>query len=164
MPQTARAAIARALLAGACLLATTPAMAQFEAGGGVSVTKGSEATAVASAAWLPALRPLARGTLRAELGALYFDGRRGLPGRDLGDGVVVVHAGLRYDRGPTGLTLGSGVGVQSGTTDALSGAPQFVTTLGWRWTRVSLLLRHVSNASLRSPNDGETLASLGWRF
>lgn len=164
MPQIARAATTRALFIAVLAVCATPVMAQFEAGAGVSLTKGTEATPVVAVAWLPELRPLGRGVLRAEVGALYFDGRNGLPARRLSAGVTVLHGGLRYERGATGLTLGGGIGAQSGTTDALSGGPQFVTTVGWRWRRVSLLLRHVSNASLRSPNDGETLAALAWRF
>ena len=49
-------------------------------------------------------------------------------------------------------------------TEALSGGPQFISTLGWRWGRFSLLARHVSNASLHQPNDGETLLQGAWRF
>jgi hypothetical protein len=62
------------------------------------------------------------------------------------------------------LSLGAGIGAQAGETDALSGDPQFVTTLGWRWDRFSLLLRHISNASLHEPNDGETMLLAAWRF
>ncbi len=167
MPQTVRAAIARALLAAVCALGAMPALAQFEAGAGVSWTRGNEATPVLAVAWVPELRPLAGGVLRADLGAMYFDGRDGRDGqraRRRASGVTVLHVGLRYGRGATGLFVGGGLGAQSGTTDALSGGPQFVTTLGWRWRHTSLLLRHVSNASLRSPNDGETLAVVAWRF
>lgn len=54
--------------------------------------------------------------------------------------------------------------MQSGHTDALSGDPQFVSTIGWRWERFSVLARHISNASIRQPNDGETMVVAAWRF
>ena len=47
---------------------------------------------------------------------------------------------------------------------ALSGSPQFISTLGWQWGRFSLLARHISNASLHQPNDGETMLQAAWRF
>lgn len=143
---------------------STAALAQFEAAAGVSATKGNEPTAVASVAWLPHVRDLEHATLRADVGALYVDGRGDIPGRDLADDVVVAYAGLRYERTGNGLTLGAGVGAQAGESDALSGAPQFVTTLGWRWQAFSLLLRHVSNASIDQPNHGETMLLGAWRF
>ena len=51
-----------------------------------------------------------------------------------------------------------------GHTDALSGNPQFVSTVGWRWDRFALLARHISNASIKQPNDGETMLMATWRF
>lgn len=145
-------------------LCTAPAMAQVEVGVGASKTTGNEYTPVASVAWLPEVRALDNATLHAELGAVYVDGRDDVPTRDLSDGVVVAHAGLRYERTDNGLTLGAGIGAQSGETDALSGDPQFITTLGWRWSRFSLLLRHISNGGLEDPNDGETMLVGAWRF
>lgn len=156
--------VRRALFALALLACSSAALAEGEAAAGVSYTRGNESTVVASVAWLPGIRTLANATLRAELGVLYVDGRDDVPGRDLSDGVAVPHVGLRYERTDNGLTLGAAVGVQSGETDALSGDPQFVTTAGWRWQRFALLLRHVSNASLHEPNDGETMLVGAWRF
>ena len=156
--------IPRTLLALALFAGAPAAFAQGEVAGGVSYTRGNESTAVVSLTWLPEIRALTNATLRAEVGALYFDGRDDVAGRDLSDSVLVPHAGLRYERTDNGLTLGGAVGVQSGHTDALSGDPQFVTTAGWRWQRASLLLRHVSNASLHQPNDGETMLLAAWRF
>ena len=145
-------------------LCAAPAMAQVELGAGASKTTGNEYTPVASVAWLPEVRALDNATLRADLGAVYVDGRDGVPGRDLSDGVFVAHAGLRYERTNNGLTLGAGIGAQAGESDALSGDPQFITTLGWRWDRFSLLLRHISNGGLEDPNDGETMLVAAWRF
>lgn len=159
-----RTAGRRTIVAALLLLCSAPALAQVEVGVGPSVTTGIEYTAAASIAWLPEIRPLRNAVLRADLGAVVVAGRDDMPTRDLSDDVVVVHAGLRYERTDNGLSLGAGIGAQAGETDALSGDPQFVTTLGWRWDRFSLLLRHISNASLHQPNDGETMLLAAWRF
>ena len=161
-----RSAFAAGLAALA--LASTPLVASAETGielaAGASTTTNREFTQVASVAWLPTLRPLENAVLRAELGVVHVDGRRPVAGRDLGDDVQVGYVGLRYERTDNGLTLGAAVGAQAGETDALSGDPQFVTTAGWRWDRFSLMVRHISNASLHSPNDGETMLVGAWRF
>lgn len=166
MLRPSRPAFLRALLAVALSAAALPALAapNVEVAAGASTTTDREFTRVASVAWLPEVRQLDKAVLRAELGAIYFEGRDPVRGRDLTDDVAVGYAGLRYERTDNGLTLGGGVGFQTGKTDAISGAPQFVTTAGWRWDRFSLLLRHVSNASLHSPNDGETMLVAAWRF
>ncbi|WP_407353956.1 acyloxyacyl hydrolase [Luteimonas sp. R10] len=152
------AAVLSALPASAVL-----AQSRFEIGGGVSATRGNETTPVVAAAWLPEWRPMGHAVLRWELGAIHVRGRDDTR-LDLEDEVTVAHAGLRYERTDNGLTLGFGVGAQAGETDALSGDPQFVTTAGWRWNRFSLLARHISNASLHQPNDGETMLTAAWRF
>lgn len=154
------AAFALMLLAG-----SGPARAvDVEVAAGVSNTTDHESTGVASVAWLPELRTLDRAVLRGEVGLVHVDGRGEVAGRDLSDSVQVGYLGLRYERTDSGLTLGAGIGAQSGETDALSGDPQFVTTAGWRWDRFSLLLRHISNASLHAPNNGKTMLVAAWRF
>jgi len=155
-------ALAPALLS--CLLAIAiPAHAQsFEVGAGVSFTRDNEDTPVASVAWLPEWREFRGGMLHWDVGVLHVRGRNG-SAYDNGDDVTVFHGGLRYER-PSGLVGGFGVGVQDGKTEALSGDPQFISTFGWRWNRFSLLLRHISNASLHQPNDGETMLQATWRF
>ena len=159
-----RIGAAGVVLAAALAAAPVQAQSNLEVAAGPATTTGNERTGVAAVAWLPELRQLDGAVLRADVGAMYFDGRGEVPGRDLSDDVVVAHVGLRYERTDNGLTLGAGVGAQSGETDALSGDPQFVSTVGWRWQRFSLLLRHVSNASLHAPNDGETMLLAAWRF
>ncbi|QDW66400.1 acyloxyacyl hydrolase [Luteimonas granuli] len=161
-----RSAALRAGLALALASASLPALAasNVEVAAGASFTTDNESTGVASVAWLPRLGSMEKAVIRAEVGAIHVDGRGHVPGRDLADSVTVGFAGLRYERTDNGLTLGAGVGAQSGETDALSGDPQFVTTAGWRWDRFSLLLRHISNASLHSPNRGETMLVGAWRF
>jgi len=166
MPAPIRPAILRAGLAAALFALALPAAAAtgIEVAAGGSKTTEREFTKVASVAWLPELRQLDNAVLRGEVGAIHVDGRGHVRGRDLSDSVVVGFVGLRYERTDNGLTLGAGVGAQWGETDALSGDPQFVTTAGWRWDRFSLLLRHVSNASLHAPNNGETMVVGAWRF
>lgn len=154
--------LVRALLALALLACAPLAVAQVEITGGMSVTRDSQTTGVASVAWMPEWREYGGGLLRWEVGAIYVPGRDTLH-LDLDDDAGVFHGGLRYER-ENGFTAGFGVGVQVGHTDALSGNPQFVSTIGWRWDRFSLLARHISNASIKQPNDGETMMLLAWRF
>ncbi|WP_166815842.1 acyloxyacyl hydrolase [Luteimonas yindakuii] len=139
------------------------AQSQFELSAGPSWTRDNEVTPVVAAAWLPEFRALDNALLHWELGVVHVRGRDDTR-HDLVDDVTVGHAGLRYDRTDNGLTLGFGVGVQTGHTDALSGDPQFISTVGWRWERFSVLARHISNASLHQPNDGETMVVAAWRF
>jgi len=152
----------RTLLALVLIACAPLALAQVEVTGGVSTTRDSQTTGVGSVAWLPEWREGFGGLLRWEVGAIYVHGR-GQTHLDLGDNVVVVHGGTRYEH-PSGFTHGFGVGLQVGHTDALSGNPQFVSTVGWRWNRFSLLARHISNASIKQPNDGETMLVAAWRF
>lgn len=166
MPLSMR--VARRRLALILLLAvcgwSTAALAQVEVAAGISATRGNDTTPVASVSWLPEWRALGEhGQLRWEVGATHVRGRSGSP-LDNDDDVTVLHGGYRYERSDNGFTTGFGIGVQSGWTEALSGDPQFITTLGWRWGRFSLLARHISNASLHQPNDGETMLQAAWRF
>lgn len=138
------------------------AAAQVEIGAGVSFTRDNEDTPVLGVAWQPEWREFRGGTLRWDIGAMHVRGRSD-SAYDNGDDVTVFHGGLRYER-PGGLVGGFGIGVQSGGTEALSGDPQFISTIGWRWGRFSLLARHISNASLHQPNDGETMLMGAWRF
>lgn len=152
------------VLSAALVAAPASAQSRFEVSAGTSWTRDNERTQVVSAAWLPEWRPWYRGTLSWELGVIHVRGRSGVERLDLADDVTVGHAGLRYDHASNGFTAGFGIGVQHGYTDALSEDPQFVSTVGWRWQRFSLLARHISNASLHQPNDGETMVLAAWRF
>ncbi len=136
--------------------------APVDVGIGASATRENETTLVATAAWLPEWRRTANGVLRWELGAIYVRGRDNTR-FDLAEDAGVVHGGARYER-DNGFIAGFGIGVQAGRTDALSGNPQFVSSVGWRWQRFSVLARHISNASIKQPNDGETMLVAAWRF
>ena len=145
-------------------LAALPALAQVEVAAGISATRDNETTPIGTVTWLPEWRTLGEhGQLRWELGATHARGRSD-SSYDNDDDVTVFHAGYRYERTDNGFTTGFGIGVQSGRTEALSGNPQFITTLGWRWGDFSLLARHISNASIKQPNDGETMLQAAWRF
>lgn len=152
----------RTFLALALCASAPLAYAQVEVAAGASVTRDSETTAIGSVSWMPAWREAWGGDLRWEVGAIYVPGRENTR-LDLDDDAAVFHGGLRYER-PSGFTAGFGAGLQVGHTDALSGNPQFVSTVGWRWSRFSLLARHISNASIHQPNDGETMLVAAWRF
>ena len=155
----------RALVCAALACSTAaPAMAEnpVDLGIGASATRENSTTLVASLAWLPEWRRTEHGVLRWELGGVYVRGRDNTR-FDLGEDAGVVHGGVRYER-DNGFTAGFGVGAQFGRTDALSGNPQFVSTVGWRWDRFALLARHISNASIKQPNDGETMLLATWRF
>src|SRR5690606_9265326 len=155
---------AMAVLFAAAPVADAQAGSDIEVAVGASTTTDREFTRTASVAWVPELRQLDNAVLRAQTGLIYVDGRGPVRGRDLEDDVWVGYIGLRYERTDNGLALGAAVGAQSGETDALSGDPQFVTSVGWRWDRFSLSVRHISNASLHSPNNGETALVAAWRF
>ncbi|CAN5606425.1 hypothetical protein BH23PSE2_BH23PSE2_05060 [soil metagenome] len=164
MPDLPRSAAGRMLRLALLLSCSAPALAAGELGLGASITEDHETTAVVAASWLPPLRDLDHALLRAELGAIHVRGRGRTPGQDLRDDVLVAFAGLRYERRDNGLTLGAGIGAQAGETEALSGGPQFVTSVGWRWPPLTVLVRHISNAGLRNPNGGETMLLGSWRF
>lgn len=136
------------------------AQADIELQAGVSTTRGSERTDLVAASWLPALDATPARVLRLDIGAMRFGGRAR---PESGDVVRVLYLGIRSER-DSGLVWGLGVGVQSGRSQALSGDPQFVSSLGWRWNRFTLTLRHVSNAGLHGPNHGETALLAGLRF
>lgn len=138
------------------------ALAQVEVGGAVTVTRDSETTGIAAVAWQPYWRDAWNGQLRWDIGAMYVFGRDDTY-LDLDEDVVVAHGGLRWEHA-SGFTAGFGAGLQVGHTEALSGNPQFVSTVGWRWDRFALLARHISNASIKQPNDGETMLMATWRF
>ncbi|MDR7192343.1 acyloxyacyl hydrolase [Luteimonas terrae] len=153
--------IAAAVLACAVLPAAAQS-APVDIGIGASATRENETTLVASVAWLPEWRRTRNGVLRWDVGAVYVRGRDNTR-FDLSEDAGVFHGGARYER-DNGFVAGFGVGVQAGRTSALSGNPQFVSTVGWRWERFSLLARHISNASIKQPNDGETMLLAAWRF
>lgn len=85
------------------------------------------------------------------------------------DSVTLAAVGARFHYGEAGdwyrsLFFSFQPALQTGRTIALSGALEFVSTLGWQGRRFSVQLRHVSDAGLRDPNRGETMALVGVGF
>lgn len=149
--------------AAALLLACSAASASaVEVLVGASTPIEHEWTPVGAIAWQPELRTYARGVLNWDLG-LTWVGARDTSRRRLDRSVLVSHLGFRFDRND-GLTLGFGIGSQRNLTDALSGEPQFVSTIGWIRGRWVFLVRHISNGGLDDPNIGETMLLAGMRF
>ncbi|HRQ66919.1 MAG TPA: acyloxyacyl hydrolase [Xanthomonadaceae bacterium] len=58
----------------------------------------------------------------------------------------------------------NGVVLIDGQSEALSSFYQFVNGIGWQHDRVTISLRHMSNANTRGRNRGENLLMVGWRF
>ncbi|MCK9539241.1 lipid A 3-O-deacylase [Dokdonella sp.] len=52
--------------------------------------------------------------------------------------------------------------LQRGRTVALSSGYEFISTFGWQGERLSVALRHVSNAGFHEPNLGETMLLVGF--
>jgi len=144
------------------LAASATAQTHVEIGAGISFTRDEEDTPAIALAWLPPWREAYGGLVRAEIGAMQLRGRDDSR-YDNQHTVRLFHGGVRYER-PDGLIAGFGVGLQHRKTDALSGDPQFISTIGWRWERFSLLFRHISNGGFDKPNDGENFLELAWRF
>jgi len=144
------------------LAASASAQTHVEIGAGMSFTRDEEDTPAIALAWLPPWRETYGGVVRAEIGAMQLRGRDDSRYSNRHT-VRLFHGGIRYER-PGGLSAGFGIGVQHRKTDALSGDPQFISTIGWRWDRFSLLFRHISNGGFDKPNDGENILQLAWRF
>lgn len=82
------------------------------------------------------------------------------------DAIVIAAAGVRFryappDGSPARWFFSFQPALQSGRTVSLSSAYEFVSTAGWQGERMSVQLRHVSNASLHGPNLGETMLLVG---
>jgi hypothetical protein len=101
-------------------------------------------------------------------GRLSFDasliavGARSRAAAVLDRDVQALAVGLRWRHGR--WVLGFAPALATARTDAVSGALQFVSTLGWQWPCCALLLQHVSNAGTNGRNIGENLLLLEARF
>jgi hypothetical protein len=85
------------------------------------------------------------------------------------DSVWLLAGGARFHYGTEGdwyqpLFFSAQVAGTVGSTQALSSHYQFVSTLGWQWKHFSFQFRHISNAGLKEPNRGETMALVGLAF
>lgn len=154
----------RAALATLMLSFALPAAAETEISGGVALPIRGKPAPIVGVAWLPELRTFDSAVLRLDLGLVVVGPRDTPKNRSLDDTVAVGLVGVRYERTDSGFFAGFAVGAQAGETDALSGGPQFASTLGWRWDRWSLAYRHISNAGIEEPNFGEDTLLVGYRF
>lgn len=82
-------------------------------------------------------------------------------GHDFARNTWVMAAGMRAPDLWRGIFFSFQVGVAAPQTPALSSTQQFVSTLGWSAGRFILMFRHISNASTRAPNLGETMLLVG---
>lgn len=88
---------------------------------------------------------------------------------DTSDDAWLLAGGARIHYGDAGdwyrpLFFSFQPALNTGRTQALSSAYEFISTLGWQGRHVSFQIRHVSNGRLHTPNRGETMALLGVGF
>lgn len=92
----------------------------------------------------------------------YIDGRaRANPGARATQGFAAVSK--RWNL-PAHFFVSLGVSANSKNNDVLSGHVQFLSSLGWRYDRYTLSLRHMSNGSIHGQNRGETFVQLSVGF
>jgi hypothetical protein len=160
---------ATAVLACALLAATPHAQAgDFEIQLGASDTKdqgGSGTVWVQSIGLEDSIGQSGRWQ-RESVGTVGYINGRSEPG--YGDNVWLLGVGQRIrhvsDGSPSHWFVEANLLGAVGRTPAISGPVQFGTALGWSGDRYQVLIRHVSNAGLRSPNRGETMLLLGASF
>jgi hypothetical protein len=85
------------------------------------------------------------------------------------DSIGLLAGGARLHYGDEGdwyhpLFFSFQAAAQTGRTQALSSAYEFVSTLGWQFRYLTLQVRHISNGSFQQPNRGETMALVGIRL
>jgi Lipid A 3-O-deacylase (PagL) len=85
------------------------------------------------------------------------------------DSILLVAAGARLHYGAPDawyhpFFFSFQVAGQTGRSQGLSSAGEFVSTIGWQWKVVSFQIRHVSNGGITEPNRGETMALVGLGF
>ncbi|MFZ0869743.1 MAG: acyloxyacyl hydrolase [Rhodanobacter sp.] len=85
------------------------------------------------------------------------------------DDAWILAGGVRFHYGDANrwyrqLFFSFQLALQSAHTQALSSPYEFVSTLGWQGRHFSFQIRHISNADLREPNRGETMALVGVGF
>lgn len=152
------------------LFVSAPAVqaGEFEVQLGVSDTKGQKTS---GAVWMQSVgleKPLMNSGRwqRESIGTVgYIDGRSE---SEYGANVWLLGVGQRIrhvsEGEPSHWFIETSVLGAVGRTPAISGPLQFGTALGWSGDRYQVLIRHVSNAGLRSPNHGETMLLLGASF
>lgn len=157
------------------VLPPLPAMAaRFELQGGVSyMDKYGAPAAFGGVIFDEHAFGSSRFTWAAEITAGWISGR-GLKRFDAGhyttrDDIGLVAAGVRIHYGPANawyrkFFLSEQPTLHTGHTQALSGAFEFTTTVGYQGNHWMVGIRHISNAGLHQPNRGETMAVAGIAF
>ncbi len=132
--------------------------------GGKSITSQGRTTSVVEGEWLGKARQWKGIVFQPDIGLTYVAARHHQRSRDFSRGAGVGAVGVRFPELPYHLFFSFQLGVAGPETPALSSAQQFVSSLGWADDNTVLLVRHISNASTRKPNLGETMLLFGVEF
>ena len=147
--------VTKVLLAGVMLLAMRPAVAGVELGLGPADEIDGEGSWVATVSWLSDQRhpwEFMAGVI----------GSRDMTESGPTDDVAFVSVSKRLTW--RGWFVQSGVAWADSDNEVLSNHFQFQTALGYDFGRLSLSLRHLSNANTGGRNRGETWALLQYGF
>ncbi|WP_267225631.1 acyloxyacyl hydrolase [Dyella silvae] len=90
-------------------------------------------------------------------------------GATVADDVWLLAGGVRFHYGESSdwyhhLFWTAQIAIQAGRTMALSSGGEFVNSVGWQGHHWSFQIRHISNAGIKDPNRGETMALVGVAF
>lgn len=140
-----------ALVVGAMLAA--PAHAGWELGVGGTQKIDGEATWLTTVSYVTAQK-----RFPWELMAGYIDGRGAIDNGSVPDQYFIA-ASKRYHFSDN-FYASFGLAFNDRDTDVLSGHVQFQSALGWRYRRVGLSIRHLSNGGIEERNRGETFVLL----
>ncbi len=99
------------------------------------------------------------------VGTLGWIKSRNTPHDNLDHDVYVAGAGVRLPHLWRNAFFSFQVGAAGGRTDAISSAPQFISSAGWQGEHWVFMLRHISNGHFfGGRNLGETMALVGVTF
>lgn len=154
------------LVVMACLSACMPAWATgFDLTAGPSVTA-SERTTAAVFASVFGERPDDSRTQLEPIGTLGWINSRDTRTDDLGHEVFVAGAGVRILAANHHWFVSEQLAATSTRTDALSSRFEFMTSVGWQYAHLVVMVRHISNGHLigGGKNIGETILLAGVRW
>ncbi len=161
--RTATRAVAVSMLLALIAGSTVARSADMDLLGGASATSHGRLTPAVAVDWLGNPWQWKNMAVQPDIGLTYVAGRR-----DQSDGLhrsaLVVAAGVRFPELWHQLFFSFQVGVAAPHTPALSSTHQFVSSLGWSDHNFVIIMRHISDASTRAPNLGETMLLAGVRL
>lgn len=137
--------------------------AEVDVATGASVTSRHRSTAAVALDVVGSTWHLGRMSLAMDIGLTHINGISGY-GHDFSRATWVAAGGLRVPRLWKQLYFSFQLAAAAPETPALSSPQEFVSTLGWSGHGVVVMLRHISNASTRAPNLGETMLLVGMRL